>query len=233
MERKAFTLIELLIVVAIIAILAAIAVPNFLEAQTRAKVSRAKSDLRTLAVGLEAYAVDNNKYPYITDGAAGEYVMPAGFPPNRTGPGGLTTPIAYLTSALYDPFVQDQRDFGTGTMPAGKQYLHYERLAFGYDVNGTPYNDNGSGMRAIRVCNDGNGTLLGTAPDFNTTDPSLIPVRYVLFSTGPDRTHRVYQDDGTTIIVRSRFSVLNRYDPTNGSLSTGNIVLYPDGIMYP
>ena len=39
-DEKAFTLIELLIVVAIIAILAAIAVPNLLEAQVRAKVAR-------------------------------------------------------------------------------------------------------------------------------------------------------------------------------------------------
>src|SRR5690606_2741475 len=62
-SRKAFTLIELLIVVAIIAILAAIAVPNFLEAQTRSKVSRARTDMRTVATAMEAYAVDHNKYP--------------------------------------------------------------------------------------------------------------------------------------------------------------------------
>jgi len=91
---RSFTLIELLIVVAIIAILAAIAVPNFLEAQVRAKVSRARADLRSIATGLESYAVDSNRYPP-NDGAYN--VIPLE----------ITTPIAYLTnSRLVDPFGQ-------------------------------------------------------------------------------------------------------------------------------
>ena len=65
-KKAGFTLIELLIVVAIIAILAAIAVPNFLEAQMRAKVARVKSDLRTVRLAMEAYAIDcNGKYPHL------------------------------------------------------------------------------------------------------------------------------------------------------------------------
>lgn len=96
--RKGFTLIELLIVVAIIAILAAIAVPNFLEAQTRAKVTRAKADMRSLATAIEAYAVDNSKYPFDWDSR--------GWPWYITDV--VSTPIAYITSGslLQDPFRQ-------------------------------------------------------------------------------------------------------------------------------
>ena len=92
-KNKGFTLIELLIVVAIIAILAAIAIPNFLEAQTRSKVSRARTDMRTLSTALESYAVDYHHYPPVLN-YNGIYVTPPS----------LTTPIAFLTSVLYDPF---------------------------------------------------------------------------------------------------------------------------------
>ncbi len=100
--KRAFTLIELLIVVAIIAILAAIAVPNFLEAQMRAKVSRAKTDLRTIKTAVECYRVDHNQVPAVNTYEG--YSLPGG----QAGPGryamGLTSPIAYMTSIPKDPF---------------------------------------------------------------------------------------------------------------------------------
>ncbi len=87
---RGFTLIELLIVVGIIAILALIALPNMLEAQVRAKVSRARADMRSLATALETYATDNNKY------VPGDQ--------NDIVPEQFTTPIAYITSIPQDPF---------------------------------------------------------------------------------------------------------------------------------
>ncbi|CAN5463819.1 hypothetical protein BH09SUM1_BH09SUM1_31390 [soil metagenome] len=87
--KRAFTLIELLIVVAIIAILAAIAIPNFLEAQTRTKVTRAQSDLRAITVAVEAFHVDNAKYP-VCD--------PVDFD-GGVGLSAVTTPVSYITAA--------------------------------------------------------------------------------------------------------------------------------------
>jgi type II secretion system protein G len=98
-KNTGFTLIELLIVVAIIAILAAIAVPNFLEAQMRAKISRTKSDMRTMVTATEAYRVDNNQYP-----AWGPAYYETGDGSFETRQGRLTTPIAYITSLPRDPF---------------------------------------------------------------------------------------------------------------------------------
>src|SRR3990172_2493947 len=94
-----FTLIELLIVVAIIAILAAIAIPNFLAAQVRAKASRAKAGMRTVATALESYYVDNNEYPPPYTAFAAPYSVN-----NYQVPLEVTTPVAYITSLPKDPF---------------------------------------------------------------------------------------------------------------------------------
>jgi prepilin-type N-terminal cleavage/methylation domain-containing protein len=63
MERKGFTLIELMIVIAIIIILAAIAIPNYLRMTERAKVSAIESDMKAIGTALEAYNTDWTHYP--------------------------------------------------------------------------------------------------------------------------------------------------------------------------
>ncbi len=99
MGRKAFTLIELLIVVAIIGILAAIAVPNFLNAQTRAKIAHAVSDMRAIDTALEMYHMDNSHYPFWRD-SGGTNINPVN---RRLIP--LTSPMSYMSSVPQDPFV--------------------------------------------------------------------------------------------------------------------------------
>ena len=93
-RKKAFTLIELLIVVAIIGILAAIAVPNFLNARIKAKLARVEADLRSISLSLESYRLDNGRYIFRT----GNMTWPRRWVP-------LTTPMAYMSGDVFrDPF---------------------------------------------------------------------------------------------------------------------------------
>lgn len=133
-KKRAFTLIELLIVVAIIAILAAIAVPNFLEAQTRSRVSRVQSDLRVIALAMESYYVDNSGYPAAMNSGAVLPVLNA----VASDPRLLTTPIAYVTTVPKDTFrdaaglpSRDYLLYGVGYAPNGAaSYTIYPRISW-------------------------------------------------------------------------------------------------------
>ena len=60
-RRGGFTLVEIMIVVAIIALLAAIAVPGFLRARKRSQASKVLNDLRLIDSAVDQYAIENNK----------------------------------------------------------------------------------------------------------------------------------------------------------------------------
>lgn len=192
MPNRGFTLIELLVVVAIIAILAAIAVPNFLSAQTRAKVSRARADLRTVVLAIESYRVDNNSYPTYHYSLSpdsqlefhlGGMVTGFGQSPPFDGANPITTPVAYLASMPEDPFAAQ--------LAGPAQVREYLYVNWNYALErAVPNQQLGEAFERARE-------VYGA---------------YRLHSRGPDRFG---PDSGLP------------YDPTNGTVSSGDITYGP------
>lgn len=90
--QRAFTFVEIMLVGTIIAVLAAIAVPNFIEAQTRAEVARSKSELTSLKMGIESYRLEYRGYPL--NQKTGEF--------SKDDLRVLTTPLAFLPTLPLD-----------------------------------------------------------------------------------------------------------------------------------
>lgn len=104
---RGFTLIELLIVIAIILILISIALPNFLEAQIRAKVARASAETKSLVTATEAYKVDwkgHEPIPWSYEPGNSADKDPANFKWWGFASLNLTTPTKYMARLPTDPF---------------------------------------------------------------------------------------------------------------------------------
>jgi len=69
-RRRGFTLIELLLVLVILAVLAAVVVPKFTHRSEEAKVAAAKADIAAIDIALDAYEIDNSKFPSTEEGLA-------------------------------------------------------------------------------------------------------------------------------------------------------------------
>lgn len=220
-QLRAFTLIELLIVVAIIAILAAIAVPNFLEAQTRAKVARVQADMRTIHTAIETYRVDNNRVPvrrfeWNNPASKGDY-LPEGNtkiydPANTDADVGLhtvTTPISYLSSIPPDVFNTPVQSLLTNQVPGASTALDY-------------WDDQ---------------QLLYTRRSLNAGPKSvgLGKMGFALLSVGPDKyigmlnNSKANYPDGQPDYVRS--TIRHLYDATNGTTSAGNVYRFSDNLQ--
>jgi len=76
-RRQAFTMIELLLVLVILGVLAALVVPKFAGRSEQAKVTAAKTDINRIEVALDAFEIDNSRYPTTQEGLRVLYERPA------------------------------------------------------------------------------------------------------------------------------------------------------------
>lgn len=166
MKRKrfgsAFTLVELAMVTAIIGILAAIAVPNFLNATIRAKVARAEAEQELLLWALEMYRIDQEFYP--------QNLVPGEINISDLVP--LTTPIPYMSELPIDAFLYpadaDRRTYVEEVRNGNPHYFYVNFLqSNGERISLVPYGRNGSA----------NYVIYGMGPKYLSDPLSLDPMQ--------------------------------------------------------
>lgn len=123
-HKSGFTLIEIMIVVIILAILAAAVIPRLTGRTQQAKVSRAQSDLETISLALDLYAIDNGFFPSTSQGLQALRIRPSSppVPTNWRGP--------YLKKSLpKDPWGNPYKYVSPGI----HNKVDYDLVSFGED----------------------------------------------------------------------------------------------------
>lgn len=99
MKQQGFTLIEIMVVVVILGILAAIIVPRIADEPDKARVVKAKQDIRVLESALQAYRLDNFYYPSTQQGLEALVQKPSSEPPAKNWKSG-----GYMPRLPKDPW---------------------------------------------------------------------------------------------------------------------------------
>jgi general secretion pathway protein G len=127
-RRRAFTLIEILVVIAVIAILASLVAPNVFQHVGTARSTTARSQLEMLATALDAYRLDTGRYPTSAQGLAALVTLPPTDPPATwrgpylrralpVDPWG--NPYVYLAPGAVNPSGYDLLSYGADGRPGG------------------------------------------------------------------------------------------------------------------
>lgn len=128
-RASGFTLIEIMVVVVILGILAAIIVPKLADQPDKARVAKAQQDIRALESALQLYKLDNFYYPSTQQGLEALVQKPSGDPPARNWkPGG------YVQRLPKDPWGQPYQYLSPGVKNSD-----YD--VFSYGADGKPGGD--------------------------------------------------------------------------------------------
>lgn len=131
--EEGLTLIEMIVVLAIIALIAALIVPNIIGRPDQARVTVAQSDLRSIAAALKMYRLDNGDYPATAQGLAALVTRPSGEP----------RPVNYASGSYLDRVPVD---------PWGNPYLYHspgdDGSGFDLASNGKDGKPGGEGLDA-------------------------------------------------------------------------------------
>ncbi len=217
-SRHGFTLIELLIVIAIILILISIALPNFLEAQARARLARVKGDLRSLVTAVEAFRTERGVLliDFWDDGTTESkerWIKKFGqVGKNPQNPYTrfeecyypLTSPAKYISQVPIDLFNKPNKQVGLSAGETGLGYIYFDNdplfpKTYDYGIN---------------------RFYPGDALQISSQTKPLSEGEYGMLSVGPDGFL------GTDSNGNNRGMA---YNPTNGTYSLGDMVTLSRG----